>query len=346
MSRGALELDEQSLITAKLIRRYNGGASHQTAESNLEEWIIQMSFVLDVARQGFINGEPAGTIVDRLAGRLHDIRRNAGPDIWQQLIAFAQQHPVKEYLMQDPFTRWSVEKPRGYSGDASLLDIYYKHPAAREYIEASTPLGQEIYAYTSEAASSVAGRERCEILARTVDEAADRAENAEILAIACGHMREGELSKALKENRLKRWIGLDQDPVSVGFVTRDHAGTAIEAMEGNVKGLLRRSYKIGTFDLVYASGLYDYLPRAIGVRLMQRAMELVKPGGEFLFANFSDEITTDGYMEAFMDWPLLLRSADDMWDIINGAVDRNEVDAEVFYGENRNIVYGKVRKRG
>ena len=49
-------------------------------------------------------------------------------------------------------------------------------------------------------------------------------------------------------------------------------------------------------------------------------MELVKPGGEFLFANFSDEITTDGYMETFMDWPLILRSADDMRDIINAAL--------------------------
>jgi len=103
-------------------------------------------------------------------------------------------------------------------------------------------------------------------------------------------------------------------------------------------------FEDGTFDLVYASGLYDYLPRAIGVRLLQRAMELVKPGGEFLFANFSDEITTDGYMETFMDWPLILRSADDMRDIINAALGGSSFEAQVYYGSNRNIVYGKVRK--
>ena len=112
-----------------------------------------------------------------------------------------------------------------------------------------------------------------------------------------------------------------------------------------MRGILRRAYKLGTFDLVYASGLYDYLPKAVGVRLLQRLIEMVKPDGELLFANFSDEITTDGYMETFMDWPLILRSADDMWDIINSALDRNTVEAEVFYGSNRNIVYGKIRKR-
>ena len=247
--------------------------------------------------------------------------------------------------MQDPFTRWSFEKPRGYSGDASLLDIYYKHPSAGETVASSTELGREIYAYTSEAATSVAGRERRDILASTVDETARRVANAEVLAIACGHMREAELSEALREGKLKRWIGLDQDPMSVGIVNRDLAGTAVEARDGSVRGLLRRAYPLGTFDLVYASGLYDYLPSPVGIRLLQRAMEMVKPGGEFLFANFSDEITTDGYMETFMDWPLILRSADDMWDIIKAAVDLNRVEAQVFYGSNRNIVYGKIRKK-
>ncbi|MER9655599.1 class I SAM-dependent methyltransferase [Mesorhizobium sp. M0152] len=338
------KLDEQSLITSKLVKRHRGTSPDIVDAGELKERSAELALVLDLAYQAFGRQGPAGLIVDRLAGRLHELRRHSAAAIWQQLIPLAQQHRITEYLMQDPFTRWSFEKPRGYSGDASLLDIYYKHPAADQEVASSTPLGREIYAYTSEAASSAAGRERRDILARTVDETARRVENAEVLAIACGHLREAELSEALAGGKLKRWIGLDQDPMSVAIVNRDQAGTAVEAVDGSVRGLLRRAYNLGTFDLVYASGLYDYLPAPIGIRLFQRAMEMVKPGGEFLFANFSDEITTDGYMETFMDWPLILRSAHDMWDIIKGAVDMNHVEAEVFYGSNRNIVYGKVRK--
>lgn len=338
------KLDEHSLITSILVKRHRAEALDIVDADELKERTAELALVLDIAHQAFARKGPAGPIVDRLAGRLHELRRQSAPAVWQALIPLAQQHRVAEYLMQDPFTRWSFEKPRGYSGDASLLDIYYKHPAADEMVASSTPLGLEIFAYTSDAASSAAGRERRNILARTVDETARRVDNAEVLAIACGHLREAELSEALAEGRLKRWIGLDQDPVSVGIVNRDLAGTAVEAVDGSVRGLLRRAYNLGTFDLVYASGLYDYLPAAVGIRLFQRAMEMVKPGGEFLFANFSDEITTDGYMETFMDWPLILRSADDMWEIINAAVDRNRVEADVFYGSNRNIVYGKVRK--
>lgn len=340
-----VKLDEHSLITSNLIKQHSAASSDTVDADELKERTAQLALVLQMAHQAFVRKEPAGAIVDRLAGRLHELRQQATAAVWQKLIPLAQQHPVAEYLMEDPFTRWSFEKPRGYSGDASLLDIYYKHRSADEIVASSSPLGREIYAYTSEAASSAAGRERRDILARTVDETANRVENAQVLAIACGHLREAELSEALSKGKLKRWIGLDQDPMSVAVVNGGLAGTAVDAVEGSVRGILRRAYTLGTFDLVYASGLYDYLPRAIGIRLLQRGMELVKPGGEFLFANFSDEITTDGYMETFMDWPLILRSADDMWDIINAAVDRNRVEAQVFYGSNRNIVYGKIMKR-
>jgi SAM-dependent methyltransferase len=345
-SNAELKLDEHSLITSELVQRHSAASNDAVDADELEERTAQLALVLDLALQAFARQEPAAQTVDRLAGRLHKLRRQTTSTVWQRLIPLAQQHRVADYLMQDPFTRWSFEKPRGYSGDATLLDIYYQHRSAGEIVASSTPLGRDVYAYTSEAASSIAGRERRDILARTVDEIACRVENAEVLAIACGHLREAELSTALAEGKLKRWIGLDQDPVSVGTVNRDWAGTVVEAVDGSVRGILRRIHNLGTFDLVYASGLYDYLPRAIGIRLLQRAMELVKPGGEFLFANFSDEITTDGYMETFMDWPLILRSADDMWDIINSAVDRNSVEADVYYGSNRNVVYGKVRKRG
>jgi SAM-dependent methyltransferase len=343
--KARLELDEHSLITSELIKAHGSAAEEVADHGELTEHAARLAIVLDLAHQGFASGEPAAAIVHRLAGRLHEIRRQTAPAVWRQLIPVAQQHRVAEYLLQDPFTRWSFEKPRGYSGDASLLDIYYKHRSADEIIASSTPLGREIYAYTSDAASSVAGRERRDILAKTVDDTARRVGRAEVLAIACGHLREAELSQALAGGKLQRWVGLDQDPISVGTVNRDIGGTGVEAIDGSVRGILRRAYKLGTFDLVYASGLYDYLPRAIGIRLLQRAMELVKPGGEFLFANFSDEITTDGYMETFMDWPLILRSADDMWDIINSALDRNSIDAQVYYGSNRNIVYGMIRKR-
>ena len=345
MARPSLNIDQQSLITSKLIKRYSGHTSSETSSAELAEHAAHLAIVLELARQGFLKNEPAGSVVESLAARLHQIRQTASPAVWSQLIPLAQRHAVMGFLIQDPFTRWSFEKPRGYSGDASLLDIYYKHPSANEIVASSTPLGQEIYAYTSDAASSVAGRERRDILTASVSSVIERKENAEIFAIACGHLRESEQCDAVHGKNLKRWVAMDQDPASVRIVEDNASDARISAFKGDVRGLIRRSYDIGQFDFVYASGLYDYLPNNIGIRLLQRALEFLKPGGEFLFANFSDEIMTDGYMETFMDWPLLLRSDADMWAIINAAVDHDRFESDVFYGSNRNIVYGRVTMR-
>ena len=92
-------------------------------------------------------------------------------------------------------------------------------------------------------------------------------------------------------------------------------------------------------------GLYDYLTRAVSVRLTRRCVRMLKPKGVFLFANFAEDIPDDAYMETFMNWTLLLRSEADMWDIINASTDRNNVEAKVFFGENRNIVYGVITRK-
>ena len=81
------------------------------------------------------------------------------------------------------------------------------------------------------------------------------------------------------------------------------------------------------------------------MKLTQQCLQMLKPNGVLLFANFAQDISDDGYMETFMNWALLLRSEADMWDIINASVDRNAVEADVYFGANRNIVYGIVRKR-
>lgn len=345
MGKIAFKSDAHSLITPEAIRGHRPDANIPADMAELAAKRAQLELVLEIARLGFAKKEPAASIVSRLASQLHDLRVRTDPAIWRELVPVAQQHRVAAYLLQDPFTAWSFRKPRGYAGDAGLIDFLYKHPSVDYAVNSASDLGKEIYAYTSDAESSKAGRERRTILAETVDATAARADGAEVLAIACGHMRETELSQALKDGTLKRWIGLDQDPISVATVNAHKAGAAVSAIEGSVRGILRRSYDLGSFDLVYAAGLFDYLPRKTGIRLVEKAVEFLKPGGEFLFANFSNEITTDGYMESFMDWPLILRTADDMLDIIDSAVDKNLFEIEVFYGANRNIVYGRVTKK-
>lgn len=346
MTQFQIHFDGESLITPESITTELSPTRTDYHEEQFETGKAELALVLSIARQQIDQGRDPAAIIHQLIGALHGMRRKFDPSVWQALVPLLQNHPISAFFHEDPFTRWSFEKPRGYSGDAQLIDFIYGHPSTADAIADASPLGRALYDYTRAAPSSVAVRERRDLLTRHVDEvAAKRGGETEILTIAAGHLREADRSVALKEGRIKRWVALDQDPLSVGSIARDFRGTCIEAIDGSVRGLLTRGYDLGKFDFIYAAGLYDYLADKVAVKLTQKCLEMLKPNGVFLFANFADDIYDDGYMETFMNWQLLLRSEADMWRIINSSVDRNLVDAQLEFGENRNIVYGILQKR-
>ena len=109
-------------------------------------------------------------------------------------------------------------------------------------------------------------------------------------------------------------------------------------------GILANRYGLGSFDLIYAAGLYDYLSHRIAVSLTRKCVQMLKPGGTFLFANYHNETPDEGYMEAFMDWSLILRTEAEIWAITDQSVDPNTVNVRIKYGKNRTIVYAEIKK--
>jgi hypothetical protein len=338
-------LDGQSLITPQSVASKFPLPNQGNETDLLRTSAAEFAIAINIAMQRFAAGKDLPDAVKWLIGQLHDIRHRAGVAVWQKLVPIIQAHPSAKVLHQCPFTRWSFEKPRGYSGDAGLIDFIYGHSAAAGEVARSTPLGREIFKYTINAPGPVAVRERRDVMARYVDETAARAgSDSEILAIAAGHLREAETSSALAEGRLKRWVALDQDPESILSISRQFPETAVEPIVGSVRGLLARKHQIGTFDLIYVAGLYDYLSHKVAVRLTEICLRMLKPDGLFLFANFSDEMVDDGYMESYMNWQLLQRSEADMWRIASQSAQDVATDSTVWFGTNRNIIYGAIRK--
>ncbi|RWK43072.1 class I SAM-dependent methyltransferase [Mesorhizobium sp.] len=340
-------LDGKSLITAEMITASLPRRKLEPHSEAFETARVELALILHTTHQQIEQQKDPAEIIRRLMSYLEATRSKVHPDVWQALIPVVQNHPVLEYFLEDPLTRWSHDKPRGYSGDAQLLDYIYCDPHVAESVENASEVGKALYSHTKDVPSCVAARERRDLLTRYVDEiATSNGPEAEVLAIAAGHLREANRSAALQEGRLKRWVALDQDPQSVGLITRDFQGTAVEAIDGSVRTVLTRGHKLGSFDLIYASGLYDYLVHKVAVKLTKTCLQMLKPNGTFLFANYAEGNPDAGYRETFMNWVLLLRSEADMWNIINASVDRNTVEAQVFFGENRNVLYGVIKKRG
>src|SRR3712207_5860700 len=75
-------------------------------------------------------GEDPGAVVDALADGLRWLRNTAAPAAWQRSIQALRAHPLLPLLHENPLARRSFHKPRGYAGDAPMLDMLYLGEAA------------------------------------------------------------------------------------------------------------------------------------------------------------------------------------------------------------------------
>jgi extracellular factor (EF) 3-hydroxypalmitic acid methyl ester biosynthesis protein len=250
-------------------------------------------------------------MTDALIDLLGLLKETFSDQTWRDaVLPAARQHPIANLIHECPFTRHSFTRPRGYPGDAGLIDFVYRHPATRPAQEAATEAGRTVMAFTIDVTACEAVRHRRSILAAKIDEAAERRTKPAILSVASGHLREAELSLALKTGRVGRLLAVDQDPESLAVVDtyQDMVSGVIEARQETVRQILAGKTDLGRFDLVYAAGLYDYLDARVAARLTRVLFEHLRAGGRLLIPNFLWGVREEAYMEVFMDWYLLYRT--------------------------------------
>jgi len=293
-----------------------------------------------------LEGPRVDEAMDHLVRGLQSLRQKVPSLEWE---AFCRtecvSHPVRFKVHQDPLTERAFFKPRGYPGDAGLLDLFYGAEGVQPTIDDATELGQKIYRYTSSATAARALRRRKEILTTFIDRVSDSTEPAYVMTLGCGHLREAELSAAVQHRRLARFLAVDRDPDSLRVVRERFGPFGVETAESTVNELIEVAHQLGTFDLVYAAGPYDHLNRWVATRLTEALFKTMKPGGLLLVTNFVHGIRDVGYLEAFMDWHLNYRSAADMFSLASTLPEEDVADRRTFAEEIGGIVFLAVRRR-
>jgi SAM-dependent methyltransferase len=302
--------------------------------------------VLDRAADQLGDPRLVDAALDQLYDGLVGLKRRLPPPEWEGFCrAYCVSHPVRRLVHQDPLTEHAFFKPRGYPGDPVLMDFYYGGANVAPRVEAATELGQRIYAYTSNTRVARALRRRREILATLIDKVSLSTAGCRVLTLDCGHLREAELCTALKERRIDRFVALDRDPESLRVVQDKYGPLGVETGITTVDHLVQEAGYLGTFDLVYASGLYDYLHRGIATRLTGALFKIVRPAGTLLVTNMVPGLRDTGYMEAFMDWRLEYRGAQEMFALAASVPEHEVGDRRTFADESGGIVFMLVRRR-
>jgi extracellular factor (EF) 3-hydroxypalmitic acid methyl ester biosynthesis protein len=221
---------------------------------------------------------------------------------WPEVKKALLDHPVHQRLMEDPYSRHAASQPRGYPGDALLIDLIYDQQLTDEV----TPIGAELFSQSIAWQASEGVRQR-RVFAQGMVEDAHKAGQA-ICVLACGHFREGD---PLIGKDCTNITAVDQDPLSLERVRQNHP--TINACEANVIRFLRQAAQDGhRFDLIYTLGLTDYLDDRAMALLHGLMKQCLAPGGRIVVANFLPDHLAKGWMDAVMNWQLIYRSEDDL----------------------------------
>ena len=305
-----------------------------------------MNNLLDEALRQLHNAETVETPVAGLISDLHSRRKTSGGADWRDFVESGiRRHEVYPLLLEDPFVRHAAIRPRGYPGDAELLDYIYGSGNVRPMIDGASQLGQRLYAYDRDTPAPAAVRNRLRMAAEEVDRMASTGAQPHVLSIACGHLREAQLLKSLRNGTLGRFVGADQDPLSVELVRHEWGHMGVEARQCDARTLIRRGLAtLGRFDFIYSLGLYDYLSDRAAARLLATAVDMLNPGGKVWIANFLPDIWTAAYMEAVMDWWLIYRSQDQLGSLADAVDPAKIASRRVFVEPANNVAFLEVVK--
>jgi len=254
--------------------------------------------------------------------------------------AFCLAHPIYDVLSTEPTVKQCQSRPRGYSGDADLIDYFYRLKACPMD---TTFRDRELFsiATSNSSCSSVRWRAKhlSELFAQTAQE---KGRKITCLSVASGHIRElGYLHNP--QDTFEKFIALDQDNISNDEARRSHPHPFLHIIDESITYIIRDGFKDQLFDFVYSAGLFDYLNEKLAAKLIQKLYTNVSEGGALLVPNFAKGILERAYMDIFMDWKLIYRSESQMMKLADMAgIPQDKIS--LYRDPMHNVIYMRMER--
>jgi extracellular factor (EF) 3-hydroxypalmitic acid methyl ester biosynthesis protein len=225
---------------------------------------------------------------------------------------------VFPYLMRSRFAERAYYKPKGFAGDFWMIELIYRNEP-----EGDGKMGKLIDGWALRQVPPRAVRARRDLLRGLLDRLCRARLSTggplRIMNLACGPTRElfdllPEVDYAARIDAL--CIDIDAEALEFASEQRNRAVSAasVRFMNENVIkwALGRVKHDFGAQDIIYSSGLCDYLDDRIIAAMLKRCYGQLKPGGALVIGNFSPANPDRYFMDHLLYWRLIHRDRDEL----------------------------------
>ncbi len=238
------------------------------------------------------------------------------PLVWGYI--FKEMFP---YLMRSRFFERAYYKPKGYAGDFLIIELIYRNQP-----DGDGKVGRLLDEMLLQQASARAVRARRHLLHATLDRLCrERLEDQSpirIMNLACGPCRElFDLIKSCDYDHKINALCIDIDSEALEYTdqqvnTFEHEAQVRFMNENVIKWAIGRSKQdFNPQDIIYSSGLCDYLDNRLLLALINRCYKQLKPGGVLIIGNFSPANIDRPIMDHLLYWRLIHRDYADLKNI-------------------------------
>jgi len=222
----------------------------------------------------------------------------------------------RRYFLYGDYVRHSYQKPFGYPGDFKIIDdIYLNQPRTAGFERLWDACFQKL-------AAAEATRERKEDFKKIIYECAAQHKGREIriMDLASGPAREIkellDAYPALFSKVIFDCYELDDNAIAYASRLLNNAPGVNFFKKNAIKLALRKDISSEIpqkYDMIYSTGLFDYLDERIAAKLISNLKNVLTSDGVMCISNYADKYSnTSAYlMEWVAEWNLIYRTEDE-----------------------------------
>jgi hypothetical protein len=219
----------------------------------------------------------------------------------------------RRYFLYGDYVRHSYQKPFGYPGDFKIIDdIYLNKPRTAGFERLWDICFQKL-------AAAQATRERKEDFKKIIYEfaAGRKGRDLRIMNLASGPAREIkellEVYPSIFSKAIFDCYELDDNAISYASQLLNNAPNVNFYKKNAIKLALRKDVTREIeqkYDLVYSTGLFDYLDERIASKLIANLKSVLKDDGMMCISNYADKYSNSSayLMEWVAEWNLIYRT--------------------------------------
>lgn len=262
---------------------------------------------------------PVGLALGSMFERFEAICANIEDDKHPAHRAFGQRQ-LHSLLLCAPFIHRTYAKPLGYAGDYEMMNMI-----VRNALEGGSLYAKLVNGYLLDQVGPQSVRNRVDYLHDKIVAETSRLASlgkiARIYCIACGPAWEARnfiAASPLADHAQFELLDFNQETLQhtqgkIDEVKKSHQRrTSVKFVKGSVQNLLvgkSKPMEPSGYDLIYCSGLYDYLGDRIITELNTYLYDQLTPGGLLVVGNFAPCTPVRNFIEHFLEWFLIYRDS-------------------------------------